>query len=95
VERTLAASGFLAVVVNLQHVRYVNSAGMAYLVGLADRLEAAGGGLHLANPQPKVRVVLDLMGLSGFLRLHATVEAAVRAARPRGPGRPLRRGSPA
>jgi len=80
-ESSLRSEPSRTVVLDLERVRYINSAGMAYLIQLSDTLEAAGGGLHLANAQPKVKVVLDLMGLTAFLPLHASVRGALRAAR--------------
>jgi len=71
--------GFRMVILDLAEVRYINSAGLAYLVNLSDGLAARGGGLHLANPQPKVKVVFDLMGVSEFFKLYKSVESAVAA----------------
>jgi len=76
-----SASGrrFRTVILDLADVRYINSAGLAYLVNLSDGLAARGGGLHLANSQPKVKVVFDLMGVSEFFRLYKSVESAIAA----------------
>jgi len=79
--QTLAAArgrGFRTLVLDLGEIRYINSAGLSYLVNLQDTLAARGGGLHLANPQPKVKVVFDLMGITQFFKLHKTVETALR-----------------
>ena len=81
-EAALAAAGsrgFRTVILDLADVRYINSAGLAYLVNLSDKLAERGGGLHLANPQPKVKVVFDLMGVSEFFKLYKSVEGAVAA----------------
>lgn len=82
--------GFRSVILDLAEVRYINSAGLAYLVNLSDGLAARGGGLYLANSQPKVKVVFDLMGVSEFFRLYKSVDSAIstlvsarRARRPR------------
>jgi anti-sigma B factor antagonist len=71
--------GFRTVILDLAEVRYINSAGLAYLVNLSDSLAARGGGLHLANYQPKVKVVFDLMGVSEFFKLYKSVESAIGA----------------
>ncbi len=55
---------FHTLVFDLNEIRYINSAGLAYLVNLSDQLEARGGGLYLANAQPKVKLVFELMGLT-------------------------------
>jgi len=71
--------GFRTVILDLAEVRYINSAGLAYLVNLSDALASRGGGLHLANPQPKVKVVFDLMGVSEFFKLYKSVDSALAA----------------
>jgi anti-anti-sigma factor len=71
-------SGFRTVVLDLEQIKYINSAGLAYLVNLSDALEARGGGLLLANPQPKVKIVFDMMGVSEFFKLHKSVDAALK-----------------
>ena len=79
--------GFRTVILDLEEVRYINSAGLAYLVNLSDGLSARGGGLHLANAQPKVKVVFDLMGVSQFFRLYKSVDSALNALASRYPRR--------
>ncbi len=79
---------FHTLVFDLGEIRYINSAGLAYLVNLSDQLEARGGGMQLANSQPKVKLVFELMGLTEFFKLHKTVDAALSAilkARPPAP----------
>ncbi|HLY11384.1 MAG TPA: STAS domain-containing protein [Planctomycetota bacterium] len=70
---------FHTLVLNLGDVRYINSAGLSFLVNLSDALHLKGGGLLLANPQPKVKVVFDLMGVAQFFRIYKSVDAAVAA----------------
>jgi anti-sigma B factor antagonist len=70
-------AGFRTLILDLEDVRYVNSAGLSYLVNLSDRLEARGGSLELANAQPKVKILFDLMGMSGLFKIHPTLEAAL------------------
>jgi anti-sigma B factor antagonist len=71
--------GFRTVILDVGEVRYINSAGLGYLVNLSDGLAVRGGGLVLANAQPKVKVVFDLMGVSQFFKLHKSVQSAVAA----------------
>jgi anti-sigma B factor antagonist len=68
-------------ILDLEQVRYLHSLGMSALVNLADELSAKGGGLHLAAPQPKVKLVLEMMGLSEWFRIHGSIPAALRAIR--------------
>ena len=69
------------VILDLDQVRYINSLGMSYLVSLSDLLQTKGGALCLARPQPKVKVVLEMMGLTELFKLYASVSKAVRAIR--------------
>ena len=71
--------GYRVVILDLGEIRYINSAGLSYLVNLSDALARRGGALLLANPQPKVRIVLDFMGVSQFLRIFKTLDAALLA----------------
>ena len=71
--------GGRTLLVDLSRVRYMNSTGMAYLVNVSDQLAASGGRLHLAEPQPKLKVVLDLMGLTAVLKTWPTMSAATQA----------------
>ena len=87
-----AGKGFRNLVLDLGDIRYINSAGLSYLVTLSDAMTGRGGGLHLANAQPKVKVVFDLMGVTSFFTLHKSVGAALEALA--GPRRLLRRRTP-
>ena len=66
-------------ILDLAEVRYINSAGLAYLVNLTDKLQRRRGALLLANPSPKVKIVFDLMGVSRFFKVFKTVDAALGA----------------
>ena len=69
--------GFRTLVFDLGEIRYINSAGLAYLVNLSDFLVARGGGLHLANAQPKVKLVFELMGLTELFKIYRSVDSAL------------------
>ena len=85
--------GFCTLVFDLGEIRYINSAGLAYLVNLSDLLADRGGGLYLANAQPKVKLIFELMGLTEMFRIFRTVDTALSAAaagRPTSPPVPSR-----
>ena len=68
------------IVLDLSETRYINSLGMSFLISLSDALAVEGGALLLAAPTPKLKVVLDLMGIAAVLPLHGSVVSAVRRA---------------
>ena len=65
-------------VLQMEEVRYINSSGLAYLINMVDAVQAAGGALVLYNVQPKVKVILESMGLMELLRVFPSKAAAVR-----------------
>ena len=65
-------------VLQMGEVRYINSTGLSYLINMVEDVQADGGALVLYNVQPKVRVILDSMGLASLLRMYPSKAAAVR-----------------
>jgi anti-sigma B factor antagonist len=74
----LAASG-LPLVADLDQVTFIDSAGLAVLVGAARRAAASGGSLAVVCGQPRTRKLLALTGLDRGLALAGTVAEAVAA----------------
>lgn len=85
---TASRRGYRTLILDLGDIRYLNSAGLSCLVRLSDFLSSQGGRMELATPQPKLRVVLDLMGLSMFFKVYSSVEQAVGALERRSSRRP-------
>ena len=71
--------GRRTIILDLSETRYINSLGMSFLISLSDALAVEGGALLLAAATPKLKVVLDLMGIGAVLPLHGTVVSAVRS----------------
>ena len=69
-------------VLEMGEVRYINSTGLAYLINLAEGLQEGGRIVALVNVQPKVKVILETMGLVGFLRIFPSPKAAARELAP-------------
>jgi anti-anti-sigma factor len=69
---------FRRFVLQMEEVRYINSTGLAYLINMVEAVQAAGGALVLFNVQPKVKVILESMGLIELLRVFPSKAAAVR-----------------
>lgn len=69
---------FRRFLLQMDEVRYINSSGLAYLINMVESIRAAGGALVLFNVQPKVKVILETMGLVELLRVFPSKAAAVR-----------------
>src|SRR5437588_3330386 len=74
----LAASG-RPLVADLDQVRFIDSAGLAALVGAANRAAAHGGSLHVVCSRPKVRQLFRLAGLDRRLPPARTLDEALDA----------------
>ena len=74
----LAASG-RPLVVDLDQVSFIDSAGLAALVGTAKRAAARGGSLYAACGRPKIRQLFRLTGLDCRIPLARTLDEALEA----------------
>ena len=74
----LAASG-RPLAADLDQVRFIDSAGLAALVGAAKRTAAHGGSLHVVCARPKVRQLFRLTGLDRRLPPARTLDEALDA----------------
>ena len=82
----VAVSG-APLVVDLEQVSFIDSVGLATLVGAAKRAEAHGGSLQVACALPKIRQLVHLTGLDCRIPLARTLDEALefRAATPTNP----------
>lgn len=71
--------GVNRLIIDMEQVRYVNSTGLGYLINLADTVGGEQGMVVLANVQPKVKVVFDMLGLNAFFKIYSSRENATRA----------------
>lgn len=69
--------GVQKLVLDMEHVKYVNSTGLSYLISLSD-MENGQAALSLVKLQPKVKVVFDMMGLGPVFRFYLSREEAIR-----------------
>ena len=74
----VAASG-APLVVDLERVSFIDSVGLATLVGTANRAAAHGGSLQVACARPKIRQLLRLTGLDRRIPLARTLDEALTA----------------
>jgi anti-anti-sigma factor len=68
----LVDEGALKVLVDLEHVGYIDSSGMGALVGALKHARTAGGDLRLCALQEDVRAIFDMTRLSRAVTIHTT-----------------------
>ena len=73
----LLAAGATRVVVNLEHVDFVDSAGLGALIETHRKTRANGGRLKLCHLAPKLKQALELARLLPMFETCATEAAAV------------------
>lgn len=66
-------------VVDLSRVPYIDSSGIAVLIGAMQSLEHDGGVFLLAGAQETVRIIFESARLDQYFRLFPDVEAALAA----------------
>jgi anti-anti-sigma factor len=73
----LFTGGIRQLVLDLADVKYINSTGLAYLINLSESLKERQGAAWLAAVQPKVKIILETMGVVEFFRLSRTPQEAI------------------
>jgi anti-sigma B factor antagonist len=73
----LTEAGKKLVVVDLSHVKFMNSSGLSMLIGALTTIKNAGGKLKLANASEKIMTVLKITKLSSVFENYPSVQAAV------------------
>ena len=73
----LLSSGATRIVVNLEHVNSVDSAGLGALIEMHRKTKAKGGRLALAHLGPKLRQALEIARLLTLFETFATEADAV------------------
>ena len=66
-------------IVDLSKVPYVDSSGLAVLIGAMQSLEHDGGQFMLAGPQEAVRVILESARLDQYFHVFPDIDAATAA----------------
>lgn len=73
----LLSSSVTRIVIGLEQVNYVDSAGLGALIEIHRKTKAKGGRLMLANLGPKLKQALELAGLLTIFETCATEADAV------------------
>ena len=79
------ASGGRPLIADLDQVSFIDSAGLAALVGTAKRAACRGGSLVAVCGRPKVRQLFRITGLDRRIPLASTLDEALKPWRPPGP----------
>jgi anti-sigma B factor antagonist len=86
-ERLLAlAGGGQPLIVDLNRVSFIDSAGLGVLVAVARRARERGGSLHAVCSRPQTRKLLWVTGVERRIPLSATVDGALQTLAPSGEG---------
>ncbi len=75
VRRQLAA-GHARIAFDLAALDYISSAGLRVFM-IAAREIRGKGSLALAGPKPQVKQILDIAGMTGFVKIYSTATEAV------------------
>ncbi len=73
----LAATGIRNVVLNLEHVTYVDSAGLGALVDAFTQLRHAGGALRFVGPTIRTQHLLQITGIASLVQTFTSESAAL------------------
>jgi anti-sigma B factor antagonist len=74
---TLAARHTTKVVLNLERVSYIDSAGLGAIVHAFTRLRGANGGLRFVNPSARTQHVLEITGIASLVETFASEQLAI------------------
>lgn len=72
-------TGSIQLVLDLQRVDYMSSAGLREIVTALKKLKRASGDLRLAQPSDRVREVLEMAGLDTIFRIFSTQSEAIQS----------------
>lgn len=75
-------AGVRRIILDISGLSYISSAGIGAMMGLARKLNQAGGDLALLNPTPKVFAILDGLGFTKIFKIAQTEEEALGKLRP-------------
>jgi anti-sigma B factor antagonist len=76
----LVASGKYHLVVDMEHVDFLDSTGLGVLVGGLKRVRAHDGSLELVCSQERILKIFRITGLTKVFTIHSSVEEATAAA---------------
>jgi len=63
----LMTSGTMKIMINLEKLDFISSAGLRVLLATAQKIKGAGGGFRVCSLNPDVKEVFDISGFSTLL----------------------------
>ena len=67
------------IVIDLSDVKFINSSGLAMLIGGLNTMRKSGGEMKLARASEKIETLLEMTKLNTVFDIHKTVNEAVTA----------------
>jgi anti-sigma B factor antagonist len=74
---TVFSRGCHRIILNLERIDYISSAGVGVFAGNLATAQAGGGNLVFMNPSTNVREVFDLLGFSQLFQFANSIEQAM------------------
>jgi len=75
----MISSGDQNIVIDLQGIEYISSAGLRSILSVGKKVRADGGNLVFCNLKGMVREVFEISGFSSIFTIHDTREQALEA----------------
>ncbi len=75
------ANGILHVVLDLEHITFVDSAGLETLLWVIDEASERAGQLRLVKPDATVSRILEISRLDRRFNIHDSIESAAKSLR--------------
>lgn len=67
------------VILHFGDTRYINSSGIAILIGIINRANEHKGRVEFAGLSPHFRKVMDIVGLTDFVKVYDSLQDALQA----------------
>ncbi len=67
------------VILHFAQTRYINSSGIAILIGVINRASERKGRIEFAGLSPHFRKVMDIVGLTDFVKVYDSLQDALQA----------------
>jgi anti-sigma B factor antagonist len=69
--------GIKRLLINMEHLTYIDSSGIGLIIQIRKLFKAAGGGFALLNVPPKINEAFDLVNLREYVPIYYSEEKAL------------------